>query len=118
MALAAVSLSRIALIILPHGELTALSERYKSVNKVIEKIIVKQSFTNIPELEIITSFVVGAQKWILSINVINHSDFCKLTSKGAGLFSPMTFLTPLDSHSSCLITEITIPEINKVDIAR
>ena len=62
MALAAVSLSRIDLIILPHGELTALSERYKSVNKVIEKIIVKQSFTNIPELEIITSFVVGAQK--------------------------------------------------------
>ena len=62
MALAAVSLSRIALIILPHGELTALYERYKSVNKVIEKIIVKQSFTNIPELEIITSFVVGAQK--------------------------------------------------------
>ena len=74
-AFAAISLSLIALIILPHGELIALSERYKSIIKVIEKIKVKQSLTNMPELEIIMSLVVGAQNLRVSMNLIKNSEF-------------------------------------------
>ena len=74
-AFAAISLSLIALIILPHGELIALSERYKSIIKVNEKIKVKQSLTNIPELEIITSLEVGPQNLRVSMNLIKNSEF-------------------------------------------
>ena len=74
-AFAAISLSLIALIILPHGELIALSERYKSIIKVNEKIKVKQSLTNIPELEIIMSLEVGPQNLRVSMNLIKNSEF-------------------------------------------
>ena len=53
-----------------------------------------------------------------STSLINHSEFCKSTSYGTGLFKPITFFTPLDSHSSCFTIVIIIPETNKVDIAK
>ena len=72
-AFAASSLSLIALIIRPHGDLIALSERYKRIINVIEKIKVKQSLTNMPELEIITSLVVGPQNLRVSMKLIKNS---------------------------------------------
>ena len=57
-AFAAISLSLIALIILPHGELIALSERYKSIIKVIEK---NKRFSNLAS--IIAQFInINSQK--------------------------------------------------------
>ena len=49
---------------------------------------------------------------------MNQVEVCRSISYGAGLLSPITFLTPLDNQSSCLITAITISEINNVAIAR
>ena len=53
-AFAASSLSRIALIILPHGDLRAFSENTNIVIKTIEKITLKHSFTKILD-EVMTS---------------------------------------------------------------
>jgi hypothetical protein len=52
MALAASSLSLIALIILPQGEFKAFSEKYRITNTTTKKIKLKQNPTKTPEEEI------------------------------------------------------------------
>ncbi len=129
MAFAASSLSRMALIILPHGDLSAFSENTSNVINTIEKIRLKHNFTKMLDEVITNSFnsITFSSKSVISdslplnkyaIKLINHSEFCRSTSNGAGLFSPVTFLTPLVSHSSCFTKDTTIPDINSVEIAR
>ena len=56
--------------------------------------------------------------WNFWTKLINHSLPCKSISYGTGLFKPITFFTPRDNQSSCLITAITISEISSVAIAK